>query len=146
MTYSHVSGNSARAGGGLRLDDGEREIMKQHTTAGARLFSEQYSEFDEASAVVALNHHEKWDGTGYPQGLSGAAIPLAARIVQVADVYDALRSARPYKPAFSHEKTREILSQGDARLNPRDHFDPAILALFARKHAAFAAIWDRLHD
>lgn len=63
-----------------------------------------------------------------------------------ADVYDALRSERPYKPGFSHEKALEILTKGDERIDPYAHFDPALIALFARKHEAFAAIWDRLQD
>jgi HD-GYP domain-containing protein (c-di-GMP phosphodiesterase class II) len=66
--------------------------------------------------------------------------------VQIADVYDALRSERPYKPSFSHEKTVHILTVGDDRIDPAAHFDPSLIALFARKHHAFAEIWDRLQD
>ncbi|MEW6758521.1 MAG: HD domain-containing phosphohydrolase [Acidobacteriota bacterium] len=78
---------------------------------------------------IALCHHENWDGTGYPDGLSGEAIPLSARIVKVVDVYDALRSARPYKPALGHPEALRILAAGDARVRPA-HFDPAVLACF----------------
>ena len=126
------------------LDEAERAEMNRHTEYGYQIL--RASPRLRMGAEIALFHHEKWNGTGYPQGLAGEAIPLAARIVQVADVYDALRSARPYKPAFSHERTVDILTHGDARLNPREHFDPAILALFAKRHASFAAIWDRLQD
>ena len=126
------------------LDEIERAEMNRHAEYGYQILNA--SPRLQMAAEIAHAHHEKWDGTGYPQGLAGDAIPLAARIVQVADVYDALRADRPYKQGFSHEKTVEILTQGDARLNPREHFDPAILALFARRHAEFAAIWERLHD
>ena len=82
----------------------------------------------------------------YPNQLRGEAIPLAARIVQVADVYDALRSARPYKPAFTHAQAVNIITQGDERIDPKAHFDPQLIELFARTHAEFAKIWARLTD
>jgi len=78
---------------------------------------------------IALNHHEKWDGSGYPNGLSGESIPLSARIMAVSDIYDALRSARPYKPAFEHEKCVKIITEGDGRTEPC-HFDPDVLDAF----------------
>jgi response regulator RpfG family c-di-GMP phosphodiesterase len=78
---------------------------------------------------IALCHHENWDGTGYPDGLSGEAIPLSARIVKVVDVYDALCSARPYKPALGHSEALGILAAGDGRVRP-GHFDPEVLACF----------------
>ena len=126
------------------LDESERAEMNRHAEYGHQIL--KASPRLRMGAEIALSHHEKWNGSGYPQGLAGEDIPLSARIVQVADVYDALRSARPYKPAFSHEKTVDILTRGDARLNPFEQFDPTILALFAKCHATFAAIWDRLHD
>jgi HD-GYP domain-containing protein (c-di-GMP phosphodiesterase class II) len=97
-------------------------------------------------AEIALHHHEKWDGTGYPNGARGEDIPLSARVVQIADIYDALRSERPYKPAFSHAKTVAILTKGDDRIDPVNHFDPDLIALFAANNSAFADIWDALHD
>jgi HD-GYP domain-containing protein (c-di-GMP phosphodiesterase class II) len=97
-------------------------------------------------AEIALYHHEKWDGTGYPNGVAGDAIPMSARIVQMADIYDALRSERPYKPSFSHAKTVKIMTQGDDRIDPHGHFDPALVALFADHHKDFERIWDRLKD
>jgi putative two-component system response regulator len=74
---------------------------------------------------IAMSHHEKWDGSGYPQGLRGEQIPLSARMVAIADVYDALTHARCYKPAFSHEDSAKIIREGAGR-----HFDPAITDVF----------------
>jgi HD-GYP domain-containing protein (c-di-GMP phosphodiesterase class II) len=98
------------------------------------------------AAEIARCHHEKWDGSGYPAGLKGEAIPLSARIVAIADVYDALRSARPYKPGLSHEAACRVLLEGDERTRPREHFDPGLLALFQANHQAFDAIWTKLQD
>jgi len=129
-----------------RLDDAEREIMKQHTIMGARLFSEQYSEFDDASAVVALNHHEKWDGTGYPGHINpfdgkvlpgyensdgsprpkkGDEIPVFGRLVALADVYDALSSKRAYK-----ERWEETQVLDELKVCSGTHFDPEMIETF----------------
>lgn len=126
------------------LDAEERAEMNRHTVYGHRILVA--SPRLGMGAEIALNHHEKWDGTGYPNGTRGEEIPLSARVVQLADIYDALRSARPYKPAFSHDKTARIITHGDARIDPRAHFDPGLIDLFARHHQEFARIWDRLHD
>ncbi len=126
------------------LDADERAEMDRHTVYGYRILAE--SPRLQMGAEIALFHHEKWDGTGYPNRVAGEAIPLSARIVQVADVYDALRSARPYKPAFSHDKAVAIMTRGDERIDPRAHFDPKLVALFARRHAAMGEIWDALQD
>ncbi len=126
------------------LDADEREEMDRHTVYGYRILAE--SPRLQMGAEIALFHHEKWDGSGYPNRVAGEAIPLSARIVQLADVYDALRSQRPYKPAFSHEKTLAIMTCGDERIDPRAHFDPRLVELFARRHAAMAEIWDSLQD
>jgi HD-GYP domain-containing protein (c-di-GMP phosphodiesterase class II) len=98
------------------------------------------------AAEIALCHHEKWDGTGYPAGLRGEQIPLSARIVQLADVYDALRSPRPYKAGFSHEKTYRIITQGDERINPLAHFDPKLIELFKSCHGELDRVWRELQD
>ncbi|MDO8313284.1 MAG: HD domain-containing phosphohydrolase, partial [Sideroxyarcus sp.] len=92
-------------------------------------------------AEIALNHHERWDGGGYPNGRRGEAIPLPARIMNICDVYDALRSKRPYKPAFDHLKTMDIITHGDGRTQP-EHFDPVILAAFIQNHQAFCDIFE----
>ncbi|MGR8921789.1 MAG: HD domain-containing phosphohydrolase, partial [Gammaproteobacteria bacterium] len=126
------------------LDDAEREEMNRHTEYGYQILcaSPRLS----LGAEIALYHHEKWDGTGYPRGVAGEAIPLSARIVQLADIYDALRSERPYKPSFSHRKTVDILTKGDDRIDPDGHFDPKIVALFSEHHKTFDRIWNELKD
>ena len=86
------------------LDAQEWEIMMAHTTIGGRILSGAESGFIRLAEVIALTHHEKWDGSGYPLGLAGPRIPLAGQITAMADVFDALTSERPYKPAFSLEK------------------------------------------
>jgi HD-GYP domain-containing protein (c-di-GMP phosphodiesterase class II) len=126
------------------LDPAEREEMNRHTVYGYRILSA--SPRLKLGAEIALSHHEKWDGTGYPNGTRGEAIPISARIVQIADVYDALRSQRPYKPAFDHEKAVHIITIGDERIDPRAHFDPQIIELFKHNHLEFDAIWRRLQD
>lgn len=89
------------------LSETERQEMDNHTIYGHRILSQ--SPQLAMAADIALNHHEKWDGTGYPNALRGKDIPLSARITQIADIYDALRTARPYKPAFDHETARSII-------------------------------------
>jgi putative two-component system response regulator len=118
----------------------EWEIMKGHSALGARLIAGGQSAYLVMGAEIALGHHERWDGGGYPNGLAGEAIPLAARIMQICDVYDALRSRRPYKPPFEHERSVEIIRKGDGRTLPA-HFDPDVLAAFARSAGRFAEIW-----
>jgi len=93
------------------------------------------------AASIALCHHERWDGQGYPRGLKGNQIPLAARIVALADVYDALTSDRPYKYALSQEQTVEVLEGG-----PGSHFDPEVYAAFEKLTKQFRAIRNRLSD
>jgi response regulator RpfG family c-di-GMP phosphodiesterase len=129
-----------------RLDDEEYEIMKQHTYLGARLFSQQRSDFDKASFLVALNHHERWDGKGYPgfidittgEALNGYSsgngravgksredIPIFGRIVAIADVFDALSSGRSYKNAWNEDRVLETM-----RDERGSHFDPDMLDVF----------------
>jgi len=93
------------------------------------------------AASIALTHHERWDGRGYPMGLRGLNIPLVSRIVAVADVYDALRSARPYKPSFSHERALSIMADERGR-----HFDPDLYDTFRTVHDAFGAIRAECED
>lgn len=120
-----------------KLNEHEYEIMKEHTTIGAKTLLEVKKRFPENRLLelgisITNYHHEKWDGSGYPEGLKGADIPLAARIMAVADVYDALRSKRIYKEAYEHEKAVEIIKKGRG-----SHFDPEIVDVFLENQAEF---------
>jgi putative two-component system response regulator len=123
------------------LVDGEWELMQEHAAMGAKILGDSKSPYLKMGAEIALNHHEKWDGTGYPYGKKGDEIPLAARIMCICDIYDALRSKRPYKPAFDHQKTIKIIIHGDSRTQP-NHFDPLILNAFKLNHQVFCEIFD----
>ncbi|HSL18755.1 MAG TPA: HD domain-containing phosphohydrolase [Methylomirabilota bacterium] len=124
------------------LDDDERAEMNQHPVFGYRIL--EPSDRLQMAASIALNHHERWDGSGYPNCRRGEEIPVEARIVALADIYDALRSPRPYKRGLDHAEATRILLEGDERLDPEGHLDPALLALFAEHHHGFAEVWDRL--
>jgi putative two-component system response regulator len=108
-----------------KLDAEEWEIMKKHTAIGARILHGSLSPVLKAGEAIALSHHERWDGTGYPEGLSGEAIPLAGRICAVADVFDALTNNRHYRDALPNETVWEMIQAEKAR-----HFDPAVLDVF----------------
>jgi putative two-component system response regulator len=129
--------------GGFTPD--EWSIMQTHCALGASILASGTSPYIRMGADIAMHHHERWDGTGYPHGLAGEAIPLAARLMQICDVYDALRSRRPYKPPFDHARSLDIITQGDGRTQP-GHFDPAVLACFAARADRFAAIYDQHRD
>ncbi|MCL2498707.1 MAG: response regulator [Defluviitaleaceae bacterium] len=120
-----------------KLTEDEYKIIKTHSGEGERIISDIIAEsgdedFLHFARLFAGNHHEKWDGTGYPRGLKGLEIPLPGRIMAVADVYDALVSERPYKKAFSHEKAVEIILEGK-----ENHFDPEIVDIFHAVNALF---------
>ncbi len=145
-----------------KLTDEEYEMMKQHTIYGARLFLNPRSEFDELSAIVALNHHERWDGKGYPghvdpssgkpiagftnaqgkpRGKQGEEIPIFGRIVALADVYDALSSNRVYKRAWSEEKVLQVLEEERGK-----HFDPFLIDCFFNRLEMIRVIAKRYPD
>jgi len=128
-----------------KLTSEEFEVIKSHTTIGARILSKSSSEFLAAAEVVALTHHERWDGTGYPQGLKGEDIPLMGRIMNIVDQYDSLRSKRPYKVPFSHEQSFDIIAKGDGRTKP-EHFDPKILGAFKDAADEFNRIFEGYQD
>lgn len=108
-----------------KLTDEEREVMKRHPLIGWRILGASKSRLLRMAADIAISHHEKWDGSGYPHGLTGENIPLVGRITAVADVFDALTSARPYKAAWPIEKALDYL-----RDNRELHFDPACVDAF----------------
>jgi putative two-component system response regulator len=121
----------------------EYEIMQQHTRLGAATLEAALQKYPEARFLkiardIALTHHERYDGTGYPQGLTGDGIPLCGRIVAVADVYDALTSRRVYKPAFEHTVARSIILKDSGT-----HFDPDIVDAFLAVEDEFIAIRQR---
>jgi putative two-component system response regulator len=142
-----------------KLDPDEFNQMKEHCRFGEEIISPGWSddlipllEIDsfettlrssllELASSIAATHHERWDGTGYPRGLKGDEIPLEGRITAVADVFDALGSVRPYKPAFSLTKCRDIICEGDGR-----HFDPAVVRAFLQRFDEFAWIREQLRD
>ena len=146
-----------------KLTEDEWRIMRQHCEIGAailqqhsnmgRAFQERGSQESstlcespenpilEMAATIALTHHEKWNGDGYPRGLAEEEIPLAGRIVAISDVYDALTSERPYKPAFSEEKALAIIREGVGQ-----HFDPEVCAAFALSIETIVAIRNEFSD
>ncbi len=125
--------------------DLERSLMMKHTVIGAQMLSGSNSPYLNMAEKVALTHHERWDGSGYPNQLFGETIPLEGRIVSLADQYDALRTQRTYKPAFSHKKTYDILTLGDQRTSP-EHFCPEVLSAFKRIHLRLEEIYQNFQD
>jgi len=120
--------------------------MKQHTVHGANILNEIDSPVTKMGQCIALNHHERWDGSGYPHGIRGEAIPLAARIMSICDVYDALRRKRPYKEAFSHERSQSIILNGDGQRTRPEHFDPQVLQAFEQCVATFDDVFKQHAD
>ena len=128
-----------------RLTDEEFSLMKKHTIFGGSILLDLYEENQDDYLLVAYNiamyHHEKWDGSGYPQGLRGNEIPIEARIVALADVYDAISSKRCYKEAMDHETTKKIILDGRG-----SHFDPMIIDTFLRLEDIWLAIREKYAD
>ena len=126
-----------------KLTDEEFDDMKNHTIVGKQIVERvevltKQSEFLKYAKIFAASHHEKWDGTGYPEGLKAEEIPLLGRIMAVADVYDALTSFRPYKEAFSHEEAVRAIIEGSGT-----QFDPLLVDAFVRAKEQFRHSWSR---
>jgi putative two-component system response regulator len=120
------------------LDPDEWKIMQSHAAIGAEIIGDHPSGMLALARNIALTHHEKWDGSGYPKGLKGEEIPLEGRITAIADVFDALTSVRPYKKAWTEEEALEFLVKQKGM-----HFDPALVDLFIAQMPAIRAIRER---
>ena len=127
------------------LGEDEWTIMKTHTDIGSQMLALNSSPYLAMGADIARAHHEHWDGSGYPRGLKGEAIPLTARITQLCDTYDTLRSRRPYKPALEHAAAGSRILAGDSKSRP-SHFDPTALAAFKGGLQDFRDIFETLQD
>jgi putative two-component system response regulator len=123
------------------LSEEEWQVMKSHPEIGARILEGSQSPYLQMGIDIARYHHERWDGGGYPNGIKGEEIPLTARIMNIADQYDALRSVRPYKAGFDAEETFNIITRGDGRTMP-GHFDPVILDAFKAVAGKFDQIFN----
>jgi len=124
-----------------KLSSRDMEVMKSHTVLGYELLKDSGSEFLQVGAVIALGHHEKYDGSGYPNGLKGELIPLESRIVALADVYDALTSVRPYKQAWQPDQAFAWMREQSGR-----HFDPELLEALIKSRTEVLAIAGRFAD
>jgi response regulator RpfG family c-di-GMP phosphodiesterase len=119
----------------------EFSVMRTHTTIGYEILSDSAAPALALAASIALHHHERFDGAGYPQGLAGEAIPIEGRIVAVADVFDALTCARPYKAAWGLDRAARYLAEGRG-----SHFDPACVDAFLGDWSGVLAIRERYRD
>ena len=124
-----------------KLDPDEWEVMKTHAAIGGEILSGGTSKLMKISEIIAMTHHEKWDGSGYPEGLKGDDIPLEGRIVAVADVFDALTSERPYKKAWSVEKSLALIEEESGK-----HFDPQVAQAFTKILPDILAFEERFAD
>ncbi|SEA85113.1 putative two-component system response regulator [Eubacterium aggregans] len=129
-----------------KLTNEEFAIMRTHVQIGYDTLSKVGQQYDKNEFLtmgmdIALHHHEKWNGSGYNNGLKGAEIPLSARIMALSDVYDALRSVRVYKDAFSHEKSMEIIASSKG-----SHFDPVLVDVFIRHQEEFESLYESMYE
>jgi putative two-component system response regulator len=123
------------------LDPDEWKVMRQHSSVGSAMLENSSSHILQAGRVMAQHHHERWDGSGYPSGLAGSDIPLWGRICAVADVFDAVTSERPYKPAFPNEEALQLLRDGRGT-----HFDPRVVDVFFERLPEVLVIQEKYKD
>ncbi|MGD0918394.1 MAG: HD domain-containing phosphohydrolase [Thermodesulfobacteriota bacterium] len=128
-----------------RLTPEEFALVKTHTLIGGDILHGSKSKYLQMAETIALTHHERWDGTGYPSGLREQEIPMAGRIMNIVDQYDALRARRPYKSPLDHEAAVRIIVEGDGRTFP-EHFDPNLRKAFIELSPAFKDIFETLED
>lgn len=124
-----------------KLDADEWVIMQRHAELGATILGDSHSPMLQVARTVALTHHEKWDGSGYPNGLAGENIPFVGRVTAIADVFDALTSERPYKRAWHIDDALALLQEQAGK-----HFDPQLISLFVAELPAILAIRERFAD
>ena len=124
-----------------RLDAAEWDVMRRHPEIGAKIIGQHDSELMQMARSIALSHHEKWDGNGYPKGLAGQDIPIEGRICALADVFDALTSERPYKKSWPVDEAHAFIIE-----NAGAHFDPALVPAFSRVLPEILAIREEFHD
>lgn len=124
-----------------RLSRDEVTLIKSHAEVGHRILLTPGDRMSELAALIALCHHERFDGSGYPHGLAGGAIPLPAQIASICDIYDALREERPYRPSLSHEVAMSIILVGDGRTKP-SHFAPRVLTAFCSLSEEIRQVFD----
>lgn len=133
----HLAPEILKKPGGLTPE--EFDLVKLHSVHGAKIIGNHVRLT--LAKSIAISHHERYDGSGYPYGISGEQIPIEGRILNLADQYDALRNARCYKPPFDHDKAYRIITEGDGRTIPQ-HFDPRVLAAFKEIHGRFAEVFE----
>jgi putative two-component system response regulator len=124
-----------------KLTEEEFAVIQSHCEIGYKIIGQQKSAVLNLGALIALSHHEKWSGRGYPRKLAGEAIPLAGRLTAVGDVFDALTSVRPYKKAWSVEDALALITR-----DAGDHFDPRLAALFVDMRPAIIAIMEQYQE